>query len=225
MLNRSGEYSHRRFHMPRVIRREDVVAAFAPCVPLLRGVIVRARDEASTDCVAEAHPRLRTIGRQGHIRRIAGTLRWLYVAEDLVAQLPSGPSGFSVLSNDLDHSRGRFAFCFPGGVFTVRRQPHQDDDENVYIQERLETLLEQAPMADGLSANADLTIYIGVPPDGPPKLHVVHPSLADPMTIALDEFDTPRSPPFVGGTSYPQRNVSSDRKLPEADDNQEKPSS
>jgi len=211
--------------MSRVIRREDVIAAFAPCVPLLRGIIVRARDDASADSVADAHPRLRSIGRLAHIRRIAGTLRWLYVAEDLVAELPAGPSGFGVLSTDLDHSRGRFVFFFPGGVFTVRRQPHQDDDENVYIQECLDTLLEQTPLAEGIDGNADLTLYIGVPHKGPPKLSVVHPSLADPMTIALDEFDAPRNALPADASPYPKRNVSSERKPHQADDDEQEPSS
>lgn len=199
--------------MARVIRREDVIAAFGACVPLLRRIIVSARDDASAEAVAEAHPRLRAIGRTGHIHRIAGQLRWLYIAEALVAQLPGGPDGFSVLSTDQDHARGRFVFQFPGGVFTVRRQPHQDGDENVYIQECLESLLEETPLREGIDGDADLTIYINVPLDGPPQLHVSHPSLADGMTIAIDEFDAPRaSMPPSATPAFPPRGVQSARR-------------
>lgn len=207
--------------MQRVIHRDEVITAFAPGVPLLRRIIVRGRNDASADVVAAAHPRLRSIGRLGHIRRIAGTLRWLYIAEDLVSELAAGPSGFGVVSSDADHSQGRFVFRFPGGVFTVRRQPHTDKDENVYIQECLKEVLEQAALADGVDASADLTIYIGIPAEGLPKLHVAHPTLTDPMAITLDEFDAPRKTLPGAGQSYPRRSVTSERKPPRADQDED----
>jgi hypothetical protein len=203
--------------MQRVIHRDEVITAFAPVVPLLRGIIVRGRNDASADVVAAAHPRLRSIGRVGHIRRIAGTLRWLYIAEDLVLELAVGPTGFSVLSSDADHSQGRFVFRFPGGVFTVRRQPHTDKDENVYIQECLREVLEQAALADGVDGSADLTIYIGIGAEGLPKLHVAHPTLKDPMMITLDEFDAPREMLPGAGPSYRKRSVTSEHRPAQTD--------
>ena len=197
--------------MPKVVRREDVIAAFGPVVPLLRTVILDARTNASAEAVAAAHPTLNAIGRDGHIRRVAGTLRWLYVAEGLVAKLPAGPEGFGVISGSTDHSQGRFVFQFPSGVFTVRRQPHQEDEEHVYIQERLTGLLEQVPLAAGLSHDADLVAYLAVPAEGVVQLHVTHTTLTDPMTIALDEFVVQPTGHLPKPAPLPERQVTSKR--------------
>jgi hypothetical protein len=169
----------------RVVRRKEVGEAFAPIAPLLREVITAARTASSFDATAKANPE---IGRASHLHRLAGTKRWILVADGIVSAASRLPDGFTVETTEAQHNSGQYVFRFPGGVFTVRRQPHEGSDEGVYIQECLESLLEEAPLRDGINGDADLVVYLNVPAQGTAQLLVTHTTLKEPIVLRLDDI-------------------------------------
>jgi hypothetical protein len=199
----------------RVIRRDDVKASFRPIVPLLEIVIAEARAATTFSVVAKSNP---DVTRDGHIRRLGGTKRWMLVADGLVRE-SDFPEGFEVISTEGDHNRGRYVFRFPGGVFTVKKHPHKED-EGAYLQEQLEAVLEQAPLADGIAAEADLKVFLSVPERAPARLIVTHPALDRHMVIFLDEIMADEVPPSIPPTEQVRPTV---RSLIKPEGEEEKP--
>src|SRR4051794_36956848 len=108
--------------MPPLIERDDVMARFRPIMPLLNDVIDKARAAIDYDLTVAANPEVK---RAAHLRRFAGSKRWVMVADGLVALAREFPVGFHVQSTEEEHNSGKYVFSFPGGVFTIRREPHQ----------------------------------------------------------------------------------------------------
>lgn len=200
----------------RVIRRDDVKASFRGIMPLLDIVIAEARTASTFSVVAKANPE---VTRDGHIRRLEGTKRWMLVADGLVARESEMPQGYGVISNDVDHNSGRYVFRFPLGVFTVKKLPHKED-EGAYLQEQLEAVLEQAPLAEDIDAEADLKVFLSVPARYPARLIVTHPALDRHMVISLDEI-TAQAPPV--SITPPKREVTTVRSLIRPEGEEAKP--
>jgi hypothetical protein len=170
--------------MKSPVSRDDIKTSFAPLVPLLEEAVKEARAASSYDAIVKANPE---VLRTAHLRRLAGSKRWMIVADGLAARAPRMPEGFGMESTDADHNQGKYAIRFPLGVCTVRREPHEGD-EGKYLQEHIEGVLDQAPLADDVDAFAGVKVYVSVPPDGPVKLIATHPTFPEPMVILLDEI-------------------------------------
>lgn len=128
------------------------------------------------------------------------------------------PTGFSVATTDAQHNAGRYAFTFPGGVFTVRREPHDDEkDEGRFMQESFKEvtgLLDQQGAPDAKDA---MRVWIKIAPAGGTRLtaldrydHRVKVYLTDLLTASA-----PPSTPYPGSTTQ-RTQVRSSRK-PEQD--------
>ena len=195
----------------RVVRREEVIAQFRPVAALLREVVAEARAAATIELVQAAHPALR---RPAHQRRIGGCLRWMLVAEGLVARRTTLPAGFAVQSTEEQHNGGQYVFRFPGGVFTIRHQPHQGPDQGMYLQESLD-LMAEADLADHIDGDADLKVFLDVPTAGDPRLKVTHPTLATPLVISLGELERPQAPVPVARRTAPRRRAVRSTKHPD----------
>jgi len=208
--------------MAPLIERDDVKARFRPIMPLLNDVIDEARGATAYDVTSAAHP---DVTRAAHLRRFAGSKRWVMVADGLVARAAELPAGFHVHSTEEDHNAGKYVFGFPGGVFTIRREPHQAENEGQYLQLSLDRVREDAPLVEGIDAFADLVVYVRVPAQTAPRLIVTHPTLDKVMIISLDEIEpddlgetvTPLRPDDPG---MPPRGVRSARE-PRADESQQ----
>jgi hypothetical protein len=112
----------------------------------------------------------------------------MVIADTLVDHQASMPVGFSIESTDADHNQGKYAFQFPLGVFTVRREPH-DADDGLYLQEHLEGFEEQMQLSGGIDAFVGIKAYLSVPAEGAIKLIATHPELDAPMVLLLDEVE------------------------------------
>jgi hypothetical protein len=197
--------------MTKLVRRDAVKQSLQPIIGLLTELIEFARAATTLEVVANAHPK---ITREAHLRRLGGTERWILIADGIVAH-QSLPAGFWVASTDAQHNSGQYVFRFPGGVFTVRHVPHQEPEEGAYLQECMEELLKQVPLAASIDGDADLKAFLDVRADGLPRFIITHPTLAEPMKIAFDEFD---AEPVVATTTtrepaakLPRRGVRSKR--------------
>jgi hypothetical protein len=169
--------------MADAVTRDWVKEAFRPISSFLMQAAEDAQRIASFRAVATANP---SVNRESHIHRVAGTLRWMLTAEGLVGFSGAMPGGYGVWSTDADHNGGRYVFRWPGGVFTIKRTPHEED-EGFYLQERLDLVAAGLKEASGGSPT-DVTVYLSVPPQRCPKLIVTHSTLSEPFTIALDEL-------------------------------------
>lgn len=172
--------------MAPLIERDDIKARFRPIMPLLTDVIAEARAATSYEVTCAAHPE---VTRPAHLRRFAGSKRWVMLADGLVARVAELPTGFQVHSTELDHNVGKYVFGFPGGVFTFRREPHEGEKEGEYLQLELDRVREEAPLADDIDAFVGLVVYVRVPAEAAARLIVTHPTLGEDMVILLDEID------------------------------------
>ena len=175
----------------RLITREEMITAFRPLHAVLESEIAEARKVTTLKVIAARHPE---ITRQAHLQRIAGGNRWMLIADGLVRSV--GPiDGFSVLSDNAQHNQGQYVFGFPGGVFTVKREPHDKTDpaDGRYIAMTLEGILDQAELAPGLDPADPITVYLSVT-DRSARLKVTHSTLSDPMTIPLADLAEPAEP-------------------------------
>lgn len=127
-----------------------------------------------------------SVHRVAHLRRLTGAARWMIAADAFVDQSLVWPAGFSVLTTEADHNGGRYAFAFAGGVWTVRRQPH-GEKEGGFLQERLEGVIEHAPLAPAF-ARAALKVFLSIPPVGAAKLIAEHRSWDESVVITLGEL-------------------------------------
>lgn len=172
--------------MAPLIERDNIKARFRPIMPLLIEVIAEARAATSYEVTCAAHPE---VTRPAHLRRFAGSKRWVMLADGLVARVAELPTGFQVHSTELDHNVGKYVFGFPGGVFTFRREPHEGENEGEYLQLGLDRVREDAPLADDIDAFASVVVYVRVPAEAAARLIVTHPTLNEDMVILLDEIE------------------------------------
>jgi hypothetical protein len=156
-------------------------------VPLVEEAVEEARVASSQQAISDANPEVK---RVAHLRRLAGTKRWMVLADGLVERASRFPDGFSVESTDADHNQGKYAFRSPLGICTVKREPHNEEEgQGKYIQEAIEGVLEQAALSPDIDPFAAVKAYISVPPEGAVRLIATHPTLAEPMIILIDEID------------------------------------
>lgn len=176
----------------RVITRDEVIAAFAPLRDLLHGIIDHAREQTTLERFAKIHPEIQ---REAGLKRLAGQARWILVADGLAATI-SSVAGFGVSSTEAQHNSGQYIFGFPGGIFTVRREPHDehDPDDGKYLQEALVELLQQAELAPEVDADAPIVVYLSVT-QATAVLKVCHPTLSEIMKIAVGDL-TPVAQPL-----------------------------
>jgi hypothetical protein len=172
--------------MSKQVDRRQFMESFSGIVPILEDVIGRARKATNHDRIARAIPE---ITRRSGIARLSGTGRWILAADGLVDRAPDFPDGFYLHSNDSDHNQGKYIFGFRLGVFTFKREPHEED-KGLYLQETLDALGVKEQEVDGIDAFANLKAYISIPPKEIARVIVEQPE-ADPMICLLDEFEAP----------------------------------
>jgi hypothetical protein len=171
------------------VTRERLKAAFAPMVPLIEEAVEEARIASSRQAIAAANPEVK---RPAHLQRLAGTKRWMVLADGLVRREENYPKGFFLESTDADHNQGKYAFRFPMGICTVKREPHNEEEgQGKYIQEAIDGVLEQAQLSPDIDAFAAVKAYISVPPEGVVRIIATHPTLPEPMVILIDEIARP----------------------------------
>jgi hypothetical protein len=196
--------------------REAFVRDFRPIAALLDEIVGKARAGSSYNEVREALP---VVERQAHLRRLCGSARWMIAADALVANRARFPRGFSVLTTDADHNSGRYAFEFPGGVWTLRREPHKEEEQGAFLQERLEGVIESAPLRPDLRELA-VKVFVSIPVKGAVKVIAQHRAWADPVIVTLAELlvhdqtpveiSRPKRPrPVVRSTRREQRETES----------------
>ncbi|HEY4277683.1 MAG TPA: hypothetical protein VGM91_05660 [Conexibacter sp.] len=169
----------------RVITREQMIETFAPARGVLQDVIDNARALTTLERFAELHPE---ITREAALQRRAGQARWILLADGVVATI-AVVDGFGVLSSDAQHNQGQYLFSFPGGVFTVKREPHDeaDPDDGRYIQEALVELLAQAELAADVEADAPIVVYLAVTATSA-MLKIRHSTLPEIMKIPVHDL-------------------------------------
>jgi len=129
----------------------------------------------------------------------------MIASDALVERVPSMPQGFACLTTEADHNQGRYAFAFPGrpgGVFMVRRKPH-DPGEGEYVQDRLDGVLEYAPLAKAFK-QSPLKVYLSIPPKSGARLIGEHRAWDQPLWIPLSDVRASASiltPQQTGPTS------------------------
>ena len=171
--------------MAAPITRDQVKEAFAPMVLIIEEAVEEARIASSQQLIADSNPE---VTRLAHRRRLGGTKRWMVLADGLVQRAHRLPEGYGLDSTEEDHNQGKYAFRFPLGLCTIRREPH-NEDQGKYLQERIEGVLELAELAPGIDAFVGIKAYISVPPEGAVCLIATHPTLPEPMEILLDEIE------------------------------------
>lgn len=143
---------------------ERMLDQLSPLAPLLARLIEGANGETTPNLVAQAFPGLR---RPAHLRRVGGVARWAEVADGLVETAGAGelPDGYLLMTTEADHNRGRYAFSYPGGVFTLRNAPHDDEKhEGAYLQEQFEEIVEMLDQQGAPGAHETVRVWIRVRP-------------------------------------------------------------
>jgi hypothetical protein len=191
------------------VTREKLKAAFAPMVSLIEEAVEEARLASSRQAISAANPEVK---RLAHLQRLAGTKRWMVLADGLVRREDSFPKGFFLESTDADHNQGKYAFRFPMGICTIKREPHKEEEgQGKYIQEALDGVLEQAHLSADIDAFAAVKAYISVPPEGVVRIITTHPTLPEPMVILIDEIARPGIDSVSAGSSSGSSGASSAR--------------
>jgi hypothetical protein len=106
-----------------------------------------------------------------------------------------GVKGFGVRTSDEQHNQGQYLFECPGGLWTVKQDPHDatDPEDGKYVQEELEGIRKQAGLAPGINGEDPLMIYLSVT-QTTAQLKVVHPTLEQPLKIPLADLVEPAEP-------------------------------
>ncbi len=179
----------------RVVRREEVIEAFRPLRPVLEAAVLWAREHTTLERYAQLHPEHK---REAGLKRLAGQARWMLLADRLVVDIV-GVEGFVVRTNSEQHNQGQYLFKCPGGLWTVKQEPHDatDPDDGKYVQEELEGIRKQAKLAAGINGDDPLMIYFSVT-QTTAQLKVVHPALAEPLKIPLTDLVEPAKPLDTG---------------------------
>lgn len=175
----------------RVVTREEVIEAFRPLRPVLEAAVVRARKLTTLKRYAELHPEHE---REAGLKRLAGQARWMLIADRLATEI-LGFKGFRVRTNDEQHNQGQYLFECPGGLWTVKQDPHDatDPEDGKYVQEELEGIRKQAGLAPDVNGDDPLMIYFSVTLTTA-QLKVVHPTLEQPLKIPLADLVEPAEP-------------------------------
>ncbi len=195
---------------------DRLIEQMAPIGELLQELIEAAQALSTVQHAAASYPQLR---RDAHLSRVSGIVCWALVTDGLVEAARQGrfPTGFSVATTEAQHNAGRYAFTFPGGVFTVRREPHDDEkDEGLFMQESFKEVTELLDKQGAPDEKEGMRVWIKIAPAGAAKLtaldrhkHWVKVYLTDLLTASA----TP-STPYPGSIQRTQ--VRSTRK-PEQD--------
>ncbi|HEV7774267.1 MAG TPA: hypothetical protein VGO48_13380 [Conexibacter sp.] len=182
----------------RLITRNEIVEIFAPARKVIQGSIDHARANTTLERYARLHPE---IGREAGLQRLAGQGRWIMLADGLVATIET-VDGFSVQSTEAQHNQGRYLFGCPGGLFTVKREPHDenDPDDGRYVQEALHELLAEAELAPEIDAEAPIVGYLAVTSTSA-MLKIRHPTLPEIMKIPVHDL----IPAAMPAPSHPER--------------------
>lgn len=192
----------------RVITRDEVIAAFAPLHGVLERVIAHARAQTTLERFAKLHPE---IEREAGVKRLCGQARWMLVADGLAASIGS-IDGFAVRSSEAQHNSGQYLFEVPGGLLTVRQEPHDDSDpdDGKYFQQALTEILEQAELAPGINADEPIAVYLSVTADTA-LLKVCHSTIDGVMKIPVDDLQAPPQP-LPAPSDRPRARARSTRK-------------
>lgn len=173
--------------MSTQVSRDHFKDSFAPIVPLIEDVVQNAREATDHQRIAKAMPE---ITRPSGIARLSGTGRWIAAADGMVDRVRDFPAGFHLHSTEAGHNQGKYIFGCPLGVFTFKREPHEED-KGVYLQDTLDILDQQQPLSGDFDEFAGLKIYISIPATGPVSVIVERPDSAVSMKFLLDEFAAP----------------------------------
>jgi len=149
-----------------VILEDRLIEQLAPIGELLAELIDAAHSECTVQHVATAFPELR---RPAHLSRLSGIAAWAHLADGLVEadRQERFPAGFSVATTDAQHNAGRYVFRFPGGVFTVRRAPHDDEkDEGLFMQESFKEVTELLDKLGATDEKEGVRVWIKMAPGG-----------------------------------------------------------
>lgn len=196
-------------------RREELIVAFGPVVPLLHDVIEIARAEANVPGAAAWIP---SIGRKAGYSRMCGFGRWLSLCEQLVRRSGEMPVGFGLESSDAEHQMSRYAWRWPKGLFMIRQDPHDEEEEGKWFGDRLEGLdVDQLELAPGLDASSAVKAFVSIPANGMARVYFTHCSLERPIVAMFDELANELSPNFPSSQQRPQTEVRSIRRRGEED--------
>jgi hypothetical protein len=165
---------------------DRMIEQLSPLGPLLERLIDHAMAETEMPKAAKAFPALR---RDAHLRRVVGLVRWAEVADGLVAAEVAGelPNGYSVVTTEADHNRGQYSFRFPGGLFTLRRHPHDDaQNEGMFLQQQFAEIVRMMDTQGAPGADETVRVWIKLRPEGDTTFtardrygHETHVTLAD----------------------------------------------
>lgn len=150
--------------------QDRLIEQMAPIGPLLSELVDEALANSTIQHVSAAFPLLR---RLAHLSRLSGTAGWALVADGLVdvAGRDQLPEGFGVLTTDAEHNAGRYSFRFPGGVFTFRRLPHDDEkEEGLFLQQSFKELIDLLDAQGAPEADEVVRVWIQVAPGGRTRL-------------------------------------------------------
>jgi hypothetical protein len=195
--------------MQAQISRDHFKRSFAPIVPLIEEVVQNAREATDQQRIAKAIPELT---RPSGIARLSGTGRWILSADGMVDRVGDFPEGFYLHSTEAGHNQGKYIFGCPLGVFTFKREPHEED-KGVYLQDTIDILDEQQPLSHGVDEFAGLKAYVSVPATGAVSVIVERPDAVVPMKFLLDEFVTPGKVVAPRGNPVSSSTVRSTRKV------------
>jgi hypothetical protein len=175
----------------RVVTREEVIEAFRPLRPVLEAAVVWAHKHTTLERYAMLHPEHE---REAGLKRLAGQARWMLLADRLVIDI-SGVDGFGVRTSSEQHNQGQYLFECPGGLWTVKQDPHDasDPEDGKYVQEELEGIRKQAKLAPGINGDDPLMIYLSVTRTTA-QLKVVHSTVREPLKIPLADLVEPAKP-------------------------------
>jgi hypothetical protein len=169
----------------KVIKGDEIIAAFLPAADVLEAAVAHGREVSTVERMAAANPE---VTREAGLKRLGGAKRWLVIADRLVVEMAKLP-GFGVLTSEAQHNQGQYVYQFPGGVFTVKRDPHDatDPEDGKYLQEALEGVLENAELAPHIDADAAVKVYLAVTAKTA-QLKVTHTTLDKPIVIPLGDL-------------------------------------
>jgi hypothetical protein len=126
--------------------------------------------EVATEAQAASAELTATDWARAHMRRtaslnqVSGTARWRIAGDLAVLRQGELPEDVRLSTSDSDHNQGRYYLHAPtiSAVLTLRRKPHQPDQEPDVLQLQLRSVAEQAPVDFGEQS----VVYLAIPPQG-----------------------------------------------------------
>lgn len=172
---------------------EDFLRRFAPVC--LR---VATHAQSATTQLGASEWMHKTLPRTASANQVIGTARWRTAGDTLVG-MPDLPAGVEVSTTDQEHNQGRYYLRVPalGLLITIRREPHDPEEQPKVLQMQMETLIEQCPVA----YDDEVVVYLSVPPKGHAPTFEVATRGEEPITYRLadlieDEDATKEQPPI-----------------------------